>query len=218
MSQKVHIGVVDDHKLFRSGLINLIESLDSNYKVTIEANNGKEFLELLELNRPDLDVLLLDASMPIMDGFETAEYLQKNHPTIRVLIISMNDDEESILRMLRLGVKGYLGKDVEPQELREAITSIMNKGFYYTDRLTGQLILSLQNPLKEQHLTSILTEQERTFIQLACSEYTYVQIADKMCLSPKTIDGYRASVFEKFNLKSRVGLVMYAIKMGIVKL
>lgn len=217
MINSVNIGVVDDHKLFRSGLISLIESLDSNYNVTVEANNGKEFLDFLALNQPPIDILLLDGNMPIMDGYETAEYLQKNHPAIRVLIISMNDDEESIVRMLRLGVKGYIGKDVEPQELREAITSIINKGFYYTDYLTGQLIRSIQFPVIENELHSILTDQERVFIRLACSEFTYVQIADKMCLSPKTIDGYRAAVFEKLNLKSRVGLAMYAIKMGLVE-
>jgi two-component system invasion response regulator UvrY len=216
MSRLIKIGVVDDHKLFRSGIVNLIESLDPNYQVSIEANNGRAFLDLLEKDQ-SLDVLLLDANMPIMDGFETAEIMQKSYPDIRILIISMNDDEESIVRMLRLGVKGYIGKDVEPAELKEAIEAIMNKGFYYTDQLTGKLIKSIQSPSAEQSLHSKLTDQELAFVQLACSEYTYVQIADMMCLSPKTIDGYRASVFEKFNLKSRVGLAIYAIKIGLVE-
>lgn len=216
MSRLIKIGVVDDHKLFRSGIVSLIESLDPNYQVSIEANNGRVFLDLLE-NDQSIDVLLLDANMPIMDGFETAEIMQKSYPDIRILIISMNDDEESIVRMLRLGVKGFIGKDVEPIELKEAIEAIMNKGFYYTDQLTGKLIKSIQNPFDKHNTHSKLTDQELAFIQLACSEFTYVQIADMMCLSPKTIDGYRASVFEKLNLKSRVGLAIYAIKTGLVK-
>lgn len=216
MSRLIKIGVVDDHKLFRSGIVSLIESLDPNYQVSIEANNGRVFLDLLE-NDQSIDVLLLDANMPIMDGFETAEIMQKSYPDIRILIISMNDDEESIVRMLRLGVKGFIGKDVEPIELKEAIEAIMNKGFYYTDQLTGKLIKSIQNPFDKHNTHSKLTDQELAFIQLACSEFTYVQIADMMCLSPKTIDGYRASVFEKLNLKSRVGLAVYAIKTGLVK-
>lgn len=216
MRDLVHIGVVDDHKLFRSGLISLVQSLDASYKIVVEANNGNELLDELE-NVPVLDLLLLDANMPIMDGYKTAEELQKIRPSVRILIITMNDDEESLIRMLRLGVKGYIGKDVEPLELKASIEALMNKGFYYNDQLTGQLIRSLQLPTKEEELQSSLTEQERMFIKLACSEDTYAQIADAMCLSPKTIDGYRASVFEKLNIKSRVGLAIYAIKTGLVE-
>ena len=149
MTKPVQIGVVDDHRLFRIGLINLIHSLDSNYKVILEAHNGKELIELLANQTPP-DLLLLDANMPIMDGYKTAAYLQKNHPSIRVLIITMNTDEDSLIRMLRLGVKGYIGKDVEPNELKLALTELTDKGFYYTDEITSQLINALQNPNKNK--------------------------------------------------------------------
>jgi DNA-binding NarL/FixJ family response regulator len=120
--------------------------------------------------------------------------------------------------MLRLGVKGYLCKDVEPQELGNALIAIQNKGFYYTDFATGALLHSLQNdtPNNKSKHADIMNEQERKFLQFACSELTYNEIADKMFLSPKTIDGYRNSLFEKLNVKSRVGLVIYAIKNGLV--
>lgn len=211
----VRIAVVDDHKLFRSGLINLIHTLDPTYKVVAEADNGKAFVDLMTAQL-SVDILLLDANMPLMNGFETAEFMRENYPEVKVLIISMNNDERSLVRMLKLGVKGYIGKDIEPAELKQAIQSLMQKGFHYTDQLTGQLIQSLQTPHINQDNQAILTEQELKFIALACSEDTYAQIADTMCLSPKTIDGYRASVFEKLELKSRVGLAIYAIKNGLV--
>jgi two-component system, NarL family, invasion response regulator UvrY len=213
MSQKIHIAVVDDHKLFRSGLINLVHSLDPGFVVSAEANNGQELLDqLLAGLMPDL--VLLDTNMPVMDGYATAGVLQQQYPQIKILVITMNEDEQALIRMLRSGVRGYIGKDVDPKELKEAILDVAEKGFYYTDQLTRQLIQSLQ-PQNGVHAHG-LTEQELTFVRLACSEDTYAQIADAMHLSPKTIDGYRASVFEKLNVKSRVGLAIYAIKSGLV--
>lgn len=216
MNIPIKIGVADDHKLFRRCLIDMITSFDSNYKISIEARNGKELLTLLE-NKESIDILLLDANMPIMDGFETAEVLKEKYPEIKTLIVSMDNDDESIIRMLRLGVRGYVNKDIDPDELKEAILSISNKGVYYNDHLTGKLIRSLQ-VFDTNNINIELSEQEEKFIQLACSEYTYKEIADLMCKSPKTIENYRSSVFEKFSLKSRVGLAMYAIKNGLVKI
>ena len=215
MNQKVTIAVVDDHKLFRSGLINLIHSLDLEVTVSMEANNGKEFLESLN-HQAIPDIVLLDSNMPVLNGYETAAILQKDYPEMKVLVITMNSDEQSMIKMLKLGARGYIGKDVEPEELKQALVQIIEKGYYYTDQLTGQLIQALQTPPKTLSDKQHLTEQELNFIRLACSEDTYSQIADKMFLSPKTIDGYRASVFEKLNIKSRVGLALYAIKSGLI--
>lgn len=214
----VRIAVVDDHKLFRSGLVNLIQTLDPQFKVFLESSNGQDFLAELDKMEELPHLILLDANMPVMDGYQTAEILQKTHPEIPILVITMNNDEESLIRMLKLGVKGYISKDIEPNELRKAIVEVMEKGFYYTDQLTAKLIQSLTAQSQSIHEENALSEQELTFIRLACSEDTYVQIADTMCLSPKTIDGYRASVFEKLNLKSRVGMAIYAIKTGLVEI
>ncbi|NOQ72900.1 MAG: response regulator [Crocinitomix sp.] len=209
---KIKIGVVDDHNLFRLGLIQLIQFLGEEYCVTIAACNGEELLEKLQAEElPDL--ILLDIEMPIMNGYETAEILKRDYPSIKVITITMNEEETSLIQMLKLGVRGFLNKDIEPNELKRAMDAVIIKGYHYTDRLTGRLISILQNDVEAPKLS----ENEQIFIELACSEDPYKVIADKMCLSIKTIDGYRANLFEKLNVKSRVGLVMYAIKHKMVK-
>ena len=132
----------------------------------------------------------------------------------------MIEKEESVVKMLKLGVKGYLCKDVEPKELGEALESIANKGFYYTDFITGKLVHSLQGNNFDIHQASVveqMNDRKREFLQFACTDMTYSEIASKMFLSPKTIDGYRDALFEKLNVKSRIGLVMCAVKNRIVK-
>ncbi|WP_298421024.1 response regulator transcription factor [uncultured Kordia sp.] len=216
----VKIGLVDDHNLFRKGLVSLINMLAIECSILFEASNGHELQTIIDKdNLPD--IILLDVNMPGMDGFETVIWLHKAYPSIKVLVISMVGKENTIVRMLKLGVKGYLSKDVEPDELQEAIVSIMDKGFYYTDFITGKLVHSFQNGVDEFEGTlrfHELKEREREFIKYACSEMTYYEIAGKMFVSPKTIDGYRNAIFEKLQIKNRVGLVMLAIKEGWIKL
>lgn len=221
MKQQPKLAVVDDHKLFRKGLISLIEMVDSNYRILFEADNGLDMQNKLQPDElPDL--ILMDVNMPGMDGFESVAWLNEKYPFVKVLAVSMIEKEESILRMLKLGVKGYLSKDVEPKELGEAIDAVLNKGFYYTDFITGKLVHSLQNGQKGEDVRSealkLMNDREKDFIKLACSELTYNEIAGIMFLSPKTIDGYRNSLFEKLKVKSRVGLALYAVKHGLVQL
>ena len=214
--QKISIALVDDHKLFRKGLLGLIEMVDDNIDILFEADNGIDMQKKLQPdNLPD--IILMDINMPEMDGFESAAWLNKNYPKINVLVVSMVENEESIIRMLKLKVKGYLSKDVEPAELGAALNAIMSKGFYYTDFITGKLVHTLQNEHEKETLVT-LNEKEKKFIQLACSELTYNDIAGEMFVSPKTIDGYRNNLFEKLTVKSRVGLALYAVKHGLVKL
>ncbi len=214
------LAMVDDHKLFRKGLISLIEMVNSNYHILFEADNGIDLQQKLNAtNQPD--IILMDINMPGMDGFASVQWLKDNYPLINILVVSMVEKEESIVRMLKLGVKGYLCKDVEPKELGEALHAIINKGFYYTDFITGKLVHSLQNGQDTSEKTEVwklMNDRERDFLQLACSEYTYNEIANKMYLSPKTIDGYRNALFEKLHVKSRVGLALYAVKHGLVQL
>ncbi|ELR73675.1 Two-component response regulator yhcZ [Fulvivirga imtechensis AK7] len=214
MNSTIKLALVDDHKLFRGGLRSLIESISDKYTIVFEADNGLDLQRKLnEDNTPD--IILMDVNMPEMDGFQTVEWLTAQFPGIHILVLSMIEKEETIVKMLKLGVKGYLCKDAEPGEFKEALSSIYDKGYYYTDFVTGKLINALQSD-DGQDLYDI-NEREKEFLQLACSEMTYNQIADQMCLSPKTIDGYRMSLFEKLNVKSRVGLVLYAIKNGLVE-
>lgn len=210
------IALTDDHSLLRNGLAELVKSL--GHTVLFEADHGKDFIAKLSAkNLPEL--VLMDINMPEMDGYETTQWLKQNHPDVKVLALSMYDNETAIIRMLKCGAKGYILKDSEPIELKAAIDAIMNKGFYYSDLVSGKLMHAI-NKLDDDGngLKSLvpLNERETDFLKHSCSELTYKEIADKMFVSPRTIDGYRDALFEKLQLKTRVGLVMYAIKNGIV--
>ncbi len=210
------VALVDDHVLLRNGLAALVGTL--GYTVLFEADNGKDFLDKLEKNGiPDL--VLLDINMPKMDGYETALWLKRNYPDVRVLALSMYDDENAIIRMLKNGARGYILKDSEPLELKTAMDAVFTKGFHYSEMVTGRLIHTLNTMDEESDRNksvSGLNEREIEFLKLAATEMTYKEIAEQMHLSPRTIDGYRDALFEKLDLKSRVGLVLFAIKHGIV--
>ena len=205
--KEVKVILVDDHVLLRNGLANLINSF-GGYQVLWEANNGKDFTQrLTPATAPD--IVLLDINMPEMDGYETALWLKKNYPLVKVLALSMYDNENAIIRMFKAGAKGYILKDCDPSELRAALDSIANRGFYYSEMVTGRLIHTI-NQLDDDDKPSKglvqLSDREMEFLKLVCSELTYKEIADKMFLSPRTIDGYRDALFEKLNVKTRVGL------------
>lgn len=216
--QKIKIALVDDHKLFREGLAELISAF-SSYKVFLEADNGKNFME--KLNHKDLpDLVILDISMPEMDGYETAQWLRQHFPEIKILVLSMFDNESAIIRMMRLGVKGYILKDIRKVELKAALDSLTVKGYYYSDLVTGKLIrtISTMDEDRPQSVKDVmsLSQREIEFLKWACTELTYREIADRMCLSVHTIDGYRDALFEKLGVKSRTGIVMFAVKNAIV--
>ena len=210
------IVLVDDHSLLRMGLASLVESQGNT--VLFEADNGKEFIDKLDKNNLP-HIVLMDINMPEMDGFETTQWLKQNHPDVKVLALSMYDNETSIIRMLKCGARGYILKDSEPAELKEAIYAIMNTGFYYSDLVSGKLMHAI-NKMDDDGdgLKSLvpLSERETDFLKHSCSELTYKEIADKMFVSPRTVDGYRDALFEKLHVKTRVGLVMYSIRNGIV--
>jgi DNA-binding NarL/FixJ family response regulator len=213
--EKTSIVLVDDHSLFRKGMFELVNKFE-NYSVIGEAGNGKELIRLLAETQSKPDVILLDVAMPEMNGFETATWLKSNYPTIKILILSMFDQEETIIKMLKLGVNGFILKDAEPEELKDALDQILSKGFYYSDIVCGTMAASIKSETKKNTALS-LNEREIRFLELASSELTYKEIADIMCLSYRTIDGYRDSLFVKLNVKSRVGLALYAIRNGIAK-
>jgi two-component system invasion response regulator UvrY len=217
--QIIKVAVVDDHKLFRDGIVELIKGF-SGYEVLIEADNGKDFINQISAqNMPEL--VLLDLNMKVMDGFETAQWLRKHYPSIKILVLSMYENENAIISMLRLGARGYVLKDIRKQELQQAISSLVTKGYYYTELVTGKLIHAINafdDPKEGASYKDLasLNAKETEFLKLACTELTYKDIADKMCLSVHTIDGYRDALFEKLKIKSRVGLVLFAIKNKIV--
>lgn len=211
--------VVDDHVLLRNGLASLIRGF-GRYDVLFEASDGKDLIRQLKISRRP-DIILLDIGMPEMDGYETACYLRLHYPEIRVLALSMSNTDSSIVRMLKNGTRGYILKDIDSAGLRRALDSVVENGYYYSEMVTDEWIDTI-NRLKEpeqrlRHLL-LLNERELEFMKLVCTEWTYKEIADRMSLSPRTIDGYRDALFEKLNVRTRVGLAMFAVKNGIVSL
>lgn len=215
---KAKIALVDDHVLLRSGLATLVNNL--GHEVIYECSNGRELTEKVNKeNEPDL--VLMDINMPEMDGYDTTTWLSTNHPLVNVLALSMYDDENAIIRMIRNGAKGYILKDSSPLELSRAINSVLTQGFHYSDKVTGKVFRSIRDMDKEDNPTKQvlkLNEKEIEFLKYAATEMTYKEIAGEMHLSPRTIDGYRDQLFEKLKIKSRVGLVLFAIREGIIQM
>jgi DNA-binding NarL/FixJ family response regulator len=212
---KITIGVVDDHQLFVKSLTVLIDSF-SDFQVILEALNGEDLLKKLEACPEKPDVLLVDVNMPLMDGPRTVAKVAKDYPSIRISALSMKTDDLTIIRMLRAGSSAYLLKDIHPNELEKALHEIYEKGFYNADAANinyRRLIVKAEENEKVK-----INDQEREFLRLSCSDFTYKQIAGQMFLSERTIDGYRESLFEKFNVKSRVGMVLEAIRQNYVSL
>lgn len=207
----IPIAIVDDHTLMSKALENMIAE-NPKYHVVMNQPNGEDFISELK-NVSELPaVVLMDINMPYKNGIETTEWLTEYHPDIKVIALTMEDDEKVLIRMLKAGAKGYLLKDMQPSILFQAIDTVFEKGSFYTDFVAQKLLKVQTEDAKNASLLSDLKEREKEFIKLACSELTYKEIADKMCLSPKTIDGYRDSVFVKLEIKNRVGLVLFALK------
>jgi DNA-binding NarL/FixJ family response regulator len=214
-SPDIKIAIVDDHLLFASSLEKLIQSFPG-YKVVFHAKNGLDLQEQLKATDSHPDIILLDINMPVMDGHETIVWLTEHQPEIKVLALSMDDNEEVILKMLRNGAKGYLLKDIHPEKLKEAMSQVLERGYYHSEKVSAALLNSIGDDGKSY--LPVFKENQITFMKLACSEMTYKEIADIMCLSPKTIDGYRQELFNKLEIKNRVGLVLYALKNNIMML
>ncbi len=214
---KIKVALADDHVLLRNGLAGLVANL--GYEVVFECSDGNELIRKLDKNDPP-DIVLMDINMTGLDGYDTTEWLRQNQPLVKVLAVSMYDDENAIIRMLRCGAKGYILKGAEPTELKKAIDDVMTKGVHYSELVTGKLLHSIykmEEPNNSTRQMLDLNDREMEFLKLASTEMTYKEIAQNMHLSPRTIDGYRDDLFEKLNIKNRVGLVLFAIKHGLVQ-
>ncbi|MFZ6024196.1 MAG: response regulator transcription factor [Bacteroidota bacterium] len=211
------VALVDDHELLRSGLASMINSFDG-FKVVMEAGNGKEFIEALKNNKPPA-IILLDINMPMMDGFETAEWIKANVPETRILVLSMLENDIAIIRMLKNGARGYLLKDSKPKVFKQALENIRDTGYFINELVSDKLMHYISNEdsfLSDGSPMSSLTENETIFLQWICSDKTYKEIAEEMHISPRTVDTYRDNLFKKLDIKTRVGLAIFAIKHGIV--
>jgi len=205
---KYSVVVVDDHMLLSQAIGGLVEGFDQ-FKVMYTCKNGQELITKFENPKNIPDIVLMDVNMPILNGIETTAHLSVHFPDVNVLALSIEEDETTILKMLRAGAKGYIMKDVKKTELNEALLEVLKKGYYHTNTVAKVLVQSLG---KKENSVAALKEREIEFIKHACTEKTYKEIANVMCLSPKTIEGYRNALFEKLNLRNRTGLVIFAIK------
>lgn len=209
----IKIALVDDHVILRKSLAILIEMF-KDFKITIQADHGLDFIGQLK-NELIPDIAMLDITMPVMDGVETAFWLKKNHPQVKVIALTMIKNDYIVIRMLKNGARGYILKDCEPSELRNALYQVYNKGYYYNELVSSKI---RNRELYGEFPKIMLTEQELIFLRWACTEKNYKEIAEEMSVSPRTIDGYRESLFRKLNISSRVGIAIYAIKNGFVQL
>jgi len=206
----IYLAIVDDHSLFRSGLASLLSEFDEIH-VAFEAANGIDFQEKIK-NHPEVQVVLMDINMPMMDGYDTTKKVKALYPKIQVLALSMYEDEKSIINMLKAGASGYMLKESRPSDLLTAIKMTVEKGFYVNDLVSGRLLFSLKNSTTKP----AFTEKEMIFLQYCSTELTYKEIASKMSVSPRTVDNYREALFAKLNIKSRTGLVVYAIREQLI--
>lgn len=208
---KIKIGIVDDHQLFLKSLALMLQSFN-NYDVVIEASNGKNLQEKIENEKNIPEIMLIDVNMPVMDGIATATWLNEKYPSIKLVALSQNDGDRAIISMLKAGCCAYLLKDTHPNELEKALNEIYDKGFYNADASN----INFRRFLKLEKESVNITEKEKKFLQLACSDMTYREIAGILNLSERTIEGYRESLFQKLNVQSRVGLVLEAIRRELV--
>jgi DNA-binding NarL/FixJ family response regulator len=219
MSNKRYIAIADDHAMFRKGLTVLI-NLFPGYEVLFDAANGREFID--KLNAEQLpDIVLMDISMPEMDGYSTTEWLRANYPDIKVLALSTMDAETAIIKMVKSGAKGYVLKDADTDELKLAFDEVLHRGYFYNETITRKVMqaVSQLTDLKNKTGTFIkLSDREIEFLKLTCTELSYKEIADKLFVSVRTVEGYRDVLCEKLDLKTRVGLAMYAVKNGLAVL
>lgn len=211
----IKLGIIDDHKIFRNGLKATLEDCE-DFDLILEASNGKELVGLLTDKVPD--VLLMDIKMPEMDGIQTATYVHQHYKHVKILALSMFNEDKYIVDMMKAGASGYLLKNAEPEEIIEAISTVYHKGFYFNEHLSITLIkqLVVNDSPEIANNKADLNEREIEVLKLVCQECSNQEIADRIFLSVRTVEGYRARLFEKTCSKNLVGLVIYAIKRGII--
>lgn len=212
-NQEILIAIVDDHTLFRQGISSIL-SENEEIRIVFDAANGNIMKEKIATHLLP-HVILMDITMPQVNGYEATRWLKQNYPSVKVLALSMFEEDEPIIKMLACGAGGYILKESTAAELVFAIRTIATQHYFLNNQVSGKLIRSLQGDGKTPNAVNNLTANEVKFLELCCSELTYKEIATKMSLSVHTIDNYRDALFQKLDLKSRTGLVLYALKNNI---
>lgn len=216
MKQPYKVILADDHIVLRDALAALINAFDECNVLTVAADGEQLIKELEKGYKPH--IILLDLNMPKMDGYAAAAWLKKNRPEIKIVVLTMYDSEVALIRLLQLGVRGFLKKDIHPNDLKVALLSVAENGYYYSSSVTGRLASFFYKNEEggSQFEKALLNEKEMGFLKLCATDLTYKEIAASLGMTARAIDGYRDSLFEKLDVKSRVGLAIYAVKNGIV--
>lgn len=208
----ITIAYAEDHVAVRRAITTYLDKL-GGIEVVAEAGNGKELIEKIESGGIIPDVCLIDLKMPVLNGFETVPILRQKWKDIKILVLSAFEEELYVVKMIRAGVNGYLSKYCEPEEIKEAILAINDQGRYYSELYLQHIHLAAQQEHKQP---AKFSERERIFLIHSCSDLTYAEIARKMKCSIKSVEGYRDNLFKKLEVNSRISLVLYAIKSGLV--
>jgi two-component system response regulator DegU len=210
LMDKIDVIIADDHTLVRKGILNLLKTFNRIGEIK-EAENGKKLLDLLQVWSPT--VVLVDIAMPVMDGFTICEIIISKYPAIKIIVVSMYDEESYVAKMLELGVHGYLTKNADPEEIERAIYSVVDIDFYQNELVISILRKMLQNkPLKRD--SANLTAREIEILSLICKELSYKEISDQLCISEKTIHNHRNHIMDKIGAKNTISLVKYAYQNG----
>jgi len=209
------IVIADDHLLIAKAISGIIDQF-RQFKVLYEVENGLALQDKFRNPKNIPDILLLDISMPLMDGFDTARWISQHHPDVLVMALTMQNEDEALIKMIKSGAKGFLHKNIHPTELEAALESLVQRGYYFPDWATGKLLHNIASPDKTDQAQVVLNQREIEFLKLAATELTYKEIGEKLYCSPRTVEGYRDALFEKLNLKTRIGLVVYGIKNKII--
>lgn len=219
MSKQIDVVLVDDHNLFREGIKFLLSQI-GNINVVGEASNGKELIDFLAtIDQPD--IIFMDINMPEMNGVEACTVVSKKHKGINIIALSMNDEQEYYYKMIQAGAKGFVQKQAGREKLEEAIKEVLSGGSYFPEDILRKIIFkfgtedSVENSIEKQYG---LTKREKEVLALLCQGYTNAETAEKLFLSPKTIEGHRANLLSKTGTKNSAHLVMFAIKNGIIKI
>jgi len=216
----IKVAIADDHKIFRKGVILSLRPY-TNIKFTLEAENGKDLLDALEKMKEEErpEIILMDLRMPVKDGIETTRSIVKQFPSIQVIALTMYEDERFVSHMMEIGANGYLLKSTEPSEIRKAILEVKAKG-YYLNNFVNRILLKKSHAKNKviPNLTSevTLSEREKEVVKYICMEYTAQEIAQKMEISPRTVESIKDRLMERFGTKNTAGLVFYAVKNNLI--
>ncbi len=215
----IRIGLVDDHLLFREGLKAMFHD-ERNMEIILEASNGHDFLEGLRNSVIKPEVILLDIRMPIMDGYETAKILLEKYPDMKIIVLTMHEEERHIIKMIELGVNGYLMKNASPEEVIDSIRCVMEYDYYFNNKITNIMrkVMMYQGKRNGDHPIVQLSEREIEVLELICKEFTAKEIGEKLFISFRTVEGHRKNLISKLNVRNTAGLVVLAIKNEIVKI